>query len=151
MGTAAVSPSQVVQQRFVSQVTMGWQSYDVCEHHTTQAERAAFLTRALDIGSAARPQIREAKELSVRETSASPALHLGIAELEFPTVEDAARSYGREGPAGQRFFAGTKILTRYISLRRDRRLLVVYSETHLQPSVQRFLQDLQARPTSVWD
>jgi hypothetical protein len=47
--------------------------------------------------------------------------------------------------------AQIKILTRYVSSRRDPRLLVVYSETHLQPKVQRFLEDLEARPASVWD
>jgi hypothetical protein len=147
---AVVSPAQLVQQRFVDEVTAGWQSFEVCEHHSRGASRDAFFTRALDLRPGSAGKVRESKELTVRESGAGPALHVGVAELEFPTAELAARVHGQPSASHQRFLAGTKILTRYVTSRQDRRLLVVYSETHLQPRVQRFLQQLEANPEQVW-
>jgi hypothetical protein len=149
-GLAAVSPSQVVGQRFVAEVTAGWDSYQVCEHHAPSVTRESFLARALGLDTAFRPRVRESKELTVRETSASPALHLGIAELEFTSAEAAARLHARGASTGPRFLAGTKILTRYVTLRQEQRVLVVYSETHLQPKVRQFLEGLEARAANVW-
>ena len=148
--TAALSPTRVVQQRFVDEVTAGWQSFEVCEQHTRGGNRDAFFTAALNLAPGT-ARVREAAEITVRESGAGPALHVGIAELEFTSADAAARADAQAAGGAQRFLAGTKILTRYITSRQERRLLVVYSETHLQPRVQRFLRQVEARPAQVWE
>jgi len=151
IGAVANSPARVVQQRFIDAVTAGWESYEVCEHHSRAASREAFFGKALGIVPAAALKVRESKELTVREAGAGRALHLGIADIELPTPELASRVHRQPRSGGERFLADTKILTRYVTSRQERRVLVVYSETHLQPAVQRFLRELEAQPDQLWE
>lgn len=150
-GALAGSPARVIEERFVDEMTAGWESFEVCSYHSRRGGREAFFSEALSLAPDAAGALRESKELIVRESSGGVAMHLGVAELEFRTAELAARVHQDTPAATQRFLAATKVLTRYVTLRKDRRILLVYSETHLQPGVKRFMDGLDEGSERVWE
>jgi hypothetical protein len=141
---ASTFSADTVRERFVRAMTTGVESYEVCTYHTSEASRRAFLARALELDSTIRFDVRESSELVVRESSASAGLHLGLATIEFPTIDLATRLDARTAPAPDRFLSGTPILTRYVTVRDGRRVLVAYSESHSRPEVNRLLRDIES-------
>jgi hypothetical protein len=146
----AGSPCQIIEDEFIKDITAGWKSFEVCEYRSPGENRGPFFTKALNLTPATAGKVIETKELVIRESSGGRGVHLGIAELEFPTVELAENVQGEHKDTKQHFFSGTKILTRYVSLRENQRILLVYSETHSDAKVNAFLEQVSNMGGRLW-
>jgi len=146
----ASSPAQIVEDAFIDAIAGKWDSFEVCEHRSRGENRAPFFATALDQEPNAIGKVIEAKDIVVRENSGDRGFHLGVVELEVPTMEVAERLQAPQLTGEKRFFAGTKILTRYVSLKKDRRVLVVYSETNTYAQVNHFLEEIGNLNDQLW-
>ncbi len=137
----APTPVSTTVDRFVRDVTADLGSFDVTQHPSTAEDRTVFVAKAFELAGA-HWRVEEWKELHVVAAGGKPSFHLGLALVRFDTADAAARVYAKLPAPGAAFLAGTKILTRFVALQRGREILFVYSETHLQPVVEKFLNGL---------
>jgi hypothetical protein len=146
----AISPVRVIENEFIKDISVGWTSLVICEYRSLTEDRALFYGKVLNLKSTARGKVIESKDFVVRESDGSQGFHLGIAELEFPTVSVAQSVHKPNAPTQHVYFVGTKILTRYVSFQKGRRLLLVYSERHADAKVSGFFERLGRLRTRVW-
>lgn len=90
------------------------------------------------------------KDLHVAAASGKPSFHIGLALVRFETAEAAARAHAKLPAPDAAFLAETKILTRFVALRREAQILFVYSESFMQPAVEKFVDGLPASVDALW-
>lgn len=146
----AGSPEQFIERQFIQRVSTGWRSFELCEYRSINDDRIAYFAKALDFKRVPGVKVSGNKEFTLRENSGDRGVHLGIVELEFPTQQFAGRVNSPVSANMHQFFSGRKILTRYVSLQKDRRVIIVYSETYNDPTVGKFLDQINELGDQVW-
>ena len=139
----AATPVDTTVDRFVREVTSGLGSFHIDQHQSPDEDRKVFVAKSFVLADA-NWRVEDWKELHVLAAGGKPGFHLGLALLHFDTADAAARAYAKLPAPDAAFMAETKILTRFVALRRESEILLVYSETHLQPAVRKFLNGLTA-------
>lgn len=146
----ASSPVHIIEDEFIKDISAGWKSFEVCEYRSPGEDRTLFYGRALNLKPTTGGKVIESKDFVVRESTGSRGVHLGIVELEFPTIQLAERVHKPNAETQRQYFSGTKILTRYVSLRKERRVLLVYSETYGDAKVNGFFGRLGSLRSRLW-
>jgi hypothetical protein len=146
---ASGSPIENIKQHFVASVTQGWDTYKVCVHYSRRDDRKAFYTQVLELAPGSLQQVVDYREMTTRQSGTGPATHLGVAEILFSTAA-AAQSFAQPAQRGPRYFAASKILTRYVVLQKERSVLVIYSESHMRPEAAKFLDAAEASGADLY-
>lgn len=148
-GTANSSPVENVKEQFVDAIARDWDAFEVCEHRSPRDDRKAFYTKVLELKPGSLQRVTAWREITAHQGVEKYSAHLGIAELQFATV-DSAKSFGQAARSGPRYLAESKILTRYVVLLKERTALVIYSESHVRPEVGKFLDAAAVSGAKFW-
>ncbi|MFO1120340.1 MAG: hypothetical protein U1E38_09700 [Rhodospirillales bacterium] len=133
---------------FVERVATDWTSYQVCELYHKGYRNRVYLQRIFPAGEMPLDKDIDRREIWVRETAASVGAHLGLYVLSYVTQEAASQAF-KHLPSEQPWTqADGKVLTKYAAKLHTSRIVLVYSETFLDPTVKSYLIDFIHEPST---
>lgn len=131
-----------VKTKFVKQVTVGMDTYEVSEIYDRNDNKKELLKKALSNKYKPGGETLRHKEIFVKRVDDTSKFHLGVIQLQFTNPKAALEAY--KSMFGQQvvgFFDNVKILTQYKALNRGDSVLVIYSETFIDPKVKQFINE----------
>ena len=132
---------ETLKKEFVQQVSAGANDVKVSEITDKADDKKAFLKKSLPGLYIQGNEKVTYKEIFVRQGKQSGHFHLGMIKLEYGNKQKARAAMEKiKQGAKSSYFSNTKILTKYLLLVKDNAMLVIYSETFIDPVVRNFFK-----------
>lgn len=129
-----------IKNEFVQQITAGSNDVKVREINDTQDNKKIFLKKSLPGLYVPGNEKVAYKEIFVRLGKESGHYHLGVISLDYDDKQKARATFNKiKNNRKSKYFSNTKILTKYELLLKDKSVVVLYSETFIDPKVRSFL------------
>jgi hypothetical protein len=136
---AQLSSIERIRADFVAHVAAGLEEYQVIETVARKADRQAALRKGLGVDVFAQAMDWDTRDFLVVDMSRKTKAHLGVLRVRYADSAPAQK----QAMALQRLngvFAGSEILTRFVSVSEGEDLLLLYTETALNDRVMSFLR-----------
>ena len=146
----AETPRERVTQDFIAAVADAADLNETVEIPVPDGARNRYFAHVLNLRPSAAPKVTGNRDVSLHNPTTGRRRHLGVAELEFASADVAAHVESASRRSQQRFFARTKILTRYVLVRQQSSVLLVYTETAADPQVNGFLDRVPVLRARWW-
>jgi hypothetical protein len=144
--SAAEQPASIadfVKARFLARVTADFRLPRIDDVAVGADDVRRALNRRLEPDVFANAHVVESRGITVVQDAPARKAHAAILVLRYPDAATAQRMQTALEKQGG-FFKSTEILTRYASFAAKGTLVLVYSETVANPSVQSFLNSIPA-------
>lgn len=140
----AATPSDLIlesiKKDFVQHITTGKSDFKVSEVIDKKDDKKAFLQKSLPSLYMPGKEKVSYKEIFVRFGKLPGHFHLGIIQLVYANEQLAQAAFKKITSSNKgRYFSNTKILTKYALKLKSNTMLVLYSETFIEPTMKSFL------------